>query len=88
MKTTKPGVLLPDTEIKNASIYALLSPTHWTLIVCGKEKIRLEIKSLKILHVPENTYSSRYILIKPNRHVALAENEMDNELISKTIAGE
>ncbi|EKD92178.1 MAG: hypothetical protein ACD_29C00134G0002 [uncultured bacterium] len=81
MKKIKSGVILPDCEIKGDSIYTLLSETHWTLIVCGKEKIKIQHKQLKICHVPENTYSTRYILIKPDRHIALAENEMSNETI-------
>lgn len=68
----KPGQALPNTMINEKSIYEKLSSTHWTLIVCGKEKIKFQFTQLKICHVPEKTYPSRYILIKPDRHVVLA----------------
>jgi 4-hydroxyisophthalate hydroxylase len=72
--TTKPGYFLPNKLISGKSIYEKLSPTHWTLIVCGKEKIKLKMHQLKIYHAPEGTYPSRYILIRPDWHIMLAEN--------------
>ncbi len=72
--TMKPGYFLPHIEIDGKSIYEKLSPTQWTLIVCGKEKIKFKMDQLKILHVPENTYPSRYILIRPDWHIAITSN--------------
>ncbi|OGT39906.1 MAG: hypothetical protein A3E81_01960 [Gammaproteobacteria bacterium RIFCSPHIGHO2_12_FULL_36_30] len=76
--TCQPGYFLPHHAIDGKSIYDKLSPTHWTLIVCGKEKIKMQHKQLKILHVPENTYPSRYILIRPDWHIAMAGNSVDS----------
>ena len=79
--TAKPGYFLPYKKINSKAIYELLSPTHWTLIVCGKEKIKFQIDNLKILHIPENTYPSRYILIRPDWHIALAENTINEKFV-------
>lgn len=72
--TVKPGYFLPYKKINEKTIYELLSPTHWTLIVCGKEKVKIQLPQLKILHVPENTYQSRYILIRPDWHIAMVDD--------------
>jgi hypothetical protein len=77
----KPGDLLPPKTIDQKPIYEKLSPTHWTLIVCGKEKIKFQLPNLKILHVPENLYSSRYLLIRPDKKIALTENEISEILL-------
>lgn len=74
--TAKPGYFLPYKKINDKVIYELLSPTHWTLIVSGKEKIKFQINNLKILHAPENTYLSRYILIRPDWHIAIASDSI------------
>lgn len=79
--TAKPGCLLPDILVKEKSIYESLSPTHWTLIVCGKEKIKFQMGTLKILHAPEKTYDSRYILIGPDRKVLLAEDQISEAMV-------
>ncbi|MCX7125474.1 MAG: FAD-dependent monooxygenase [Gammaproteobacteria bacterium] len=75
--TAQPGYFLPYKKINEKTIYELLSPTHWTLIVCGKEKVKIQSPQLKILHVPENTYPSRDILIRPDWHIALISNEFN-----------
>lgn len=72
---------LPNIIVKDKSITDSLSTTHWTLIVCGKEKIKFQIPQLKILHVPENTYNSRYILIKPDQHVAMADSVVSQHVV-------
>lgn len=79
--TCKAGYFLPNAIIQSHSIYEKLSPTQWTLIVCGKEKIKFQLPNLKICHVPENTYSSRYILIRPDWHIALTLNVLSEPLI-------
>jgi hypothetical protein len=81
--TIKSGYFLPHAEIDGKSIYEKLSPTHWTLIVCGKEKIKFKMDQLKILHVPENTYPFRYTLIRPDRHVAMTTNTVSEILLKK-----
>jgi hypothetical protein len=72
---------LPNITIGDKPIYEKLSSTHWTLIVCGKEKIKFQMKELKILHAPENAYPSRYILIRPDRHIALATNTISESIL-------
>lgn len=79
--TCKPGYFLPNVVINSQSIYEKLSPTHWTLMVCGKEKIKFQLPHLKICHVPENTYPTRYILIRPDWHIALTLNVISEPLI-------
>jgi hypothetical protein len=85
LEATKPGCLLPNHKIGDQLIHEKLSQTHWTLIVCGKEKIKFQIENLKILHVPENTYSSRYILIRPDWHIASTENVISQILLKKAM---
>ena len=80
---TKPGYLIQNVKINEKSLYELLSPIHWTLIVCGKEKIKINLAQLKILHVPENAYPSRYILIRPDRHIVIAEDILNVALINQ-----
>lgn len=79
--TCKPGYFLPNKQIDEKSIYEKLSPTHWTLMVCGKEKIKFQLDHLIICHVPENTYSHRYILIRPDWHIALTLNSISEQVI-------
>lgn len=79
--TCKPGYFLPNAIIDSKSIYEKLSPTHWTLIVCGKEKIKFQVDQVKIFHLPENTYPSRYILIRPDWHIALTMNSISEQII-------
>lgn len=77
--TVAPGYFLPHRWLeKNQCIYSLLSPSDWTLIVSGKEdaecikkiKEKNPLLSFKILNVPENIYSARCILIRPDWHIS------------------
>jgi len=43
--------ILSNTLIDGKPIHERLSPTHWTLIVCGKERIKFRTNELKICHV-------------------------------------
>lgn len=81
--TCKPGYFLPFKSIQGKAIYEKLSPTHWTLIICGKEKVKFTHLSLKFLHVPEATYPSRYILIRPDWHIAQACQHISQDDILK-----
>ncbi|MDP1575096.1 MAG: hypothetical protein Q8L78_09240 [Coxiellaceae bacterium] len=83
--TVKPGCYLPSITVNEKDIYELLSKTHWTLIVCGKEKIKMNQPQLKILHLPEGAYSLRYILIKPDWHIVLSDNLLNESEIMKLI---
>lgn len=76
--TIKFGYFLPNAQIRHQSIYEKLSPIHWTLIVCGKEKVKYQYKTLKIYHVPEYTYPVRYILIRPDWHIAFCGNTISD----------
>lgn len=84
--TTKPGYFLPHIMIGEKSIYEKLSPTHWTLIVCGKEKIKFQMNALKILHAPENAYPTRYILVRPDWHIALAMNTISESVLKQSVS--
>ena len=77
--------ILPNTLIDGKPIHERLSPTHWTLIVCGKEKIKFRTTELKICHVPENTYPSRYILIRPSWHMDLTANVISEDEVMNYI---
>ena len=79
--TIKPGYFLPNVVIDKKSIYEKLSPIQWTLIVSGREKIKFKMDQLKVLHVPENTYPSRYILIRPDWHIALTNTAITESLL-------
>jgi hypothetical protein len=85
ISTIKPEVILPNAFINAKPIHARLSQTHWTLIVCGKEKIKFRINQLKICHVPENTYPLRYILIRPSWHMALTADTISEDGIMSYI---
>lgn len=74
--TVKPGCFLPNTAINGQSIYKKLSPARWTLLVCGKEEIKLQMAQFNILHLPENTFPFRYVLIRPDWHIAIASQVM------------
>ena len=76
---------LPSVIIKDRPIYELLSSTHWTLLVCGKEKIKFQHKQLKILHLPENTYPDRYILVRSDRHMVFSGNILNEPMLLSLI---
>lgn len=79
----KSGNTLLNQKVGEQFIYEKLSDTHWTLIVCGKEKIKFKFAQLKICHVPEKTYPFRYILIQPDRKIVLANNSIsENDVIN------
>lgn len=84
--TPLPGHFLPHIWVdKNCSIYHLLSATVWTLIVSKNTenervdlwKKKLSHLNLKIESVPENSYPFRYLLVRPDWHIAFAGNELD-----------
>ena len=77
------GSPLPDVLIDEESIYEKLPSGRWTLIVCGKEKIKFQVKGMKIMHVPKDTYPSRYIFIKPDHTIQFAGDTVNEKLLSK-----
>lgn len=79
----EPGYFLPHRWINQQSIYRLLSPIHWTLIISGdmdQEIIEILKKTfqdcIEILNVSKATYPWQYVLIRPDWHIALAKNEI------------
>ncbi len=85
-----PGYFLPHCWVeKNKSIYDVLSPTCWTLIISGEnipEQWRERFESfhfvLEILHVHNINYPFKYILIRPDWHVAFVSNELNDNYFS------
>ncbi len=77
--TLAPGYFLPHCWIEEqTSIYSALSPTHWTLIICGKkEETLLEAakKKFAAYGLPFKTlsigefYPANYIVIRPDWHI-------------------
>lgn len=88
--TAAPGYFLPHCWIeKQKSIYDILSETHWTLIISG-EKEATYVQQWKknfdnsnvildIFHVNSGIYSCRYVLIRPDWHIAFAGNELNDD---------
>lgn len=81
------GQFLPHRWIDSQqSIHELLSPTQWTLIISGhhsSQELDAWIKKfadipipLAILNVPENTYPVRYVLIRPDWHIAYVTDQL------------
>lgn len=79
--TVAPGYFLPHFWLeKNKSIYDVLSPTNWTLIVSGENKdVKMkewqeEFKNIQfefdILHVREKSLPYQYVLVRPDWHIA------------------
>ncbi|MCX7120843.1 MAG: hypothetical protein NTZ67_03585 [Gammaproteobacteria bacterium] len=81
----KAGDKLPSIQIKEKPIDDILSATHHTLIVCGKEKIRFQSARLKILHLPEKAYVARYILVSPDRQVLIAEDAITDDQLKSAL---
>lgn len=80
----EPGYFLPHIKIDDKSIYEFLSPIHWSLIVSGDHDIslnNLEEMNIKILQLKGNSYPFRYILIRPDWHIALVGNEISTTLL-------
>ncbi len=85
-----PGYFLPHCRLANQkSIYDVLSPIHWTLIVSGNG-VSTSIKEfqdhvakftlpLKTIFLPDHTYSYPYILIRPDWHIAFVSHDLQND---------
>ncbi|WP_150467304.1 FAD-dependent monooxygenase [Francisella sp. SYW-9] len=66
-----PGYFLPEIFIDNKSIYEVLSRTQWSLLVVGDHNIDTNLpEEICILRLPENTYSHKYILLRPDWHIS------------------
>lgn len=87
---TAPGYFLHHCWVDNQkSIYDVLSATHWTLILSGekdiahvkewKEKFENYHAALNILHVKTMMYPNKYLLIRPDWHIAFAGNELSDD---------
>jgi 2-polyprenyl-6-methoxyphenol hydroxylase-like FAD-dependent oxidoreductase len=90
----EPGYFLPHIWLKNQKpIYSQLSPTSWTLIISGKEdfdyirewkdKFNKYYHTLEILNLDKNSYSSKYILIRPDWHIASAGDILNINYLEK-----
>lgn len=79
--TVAPGYFLSHRRLEgHLSIYEMLSSSYWTLLVCGEEDKTItkawREKSIEILVLPENTYPFKYLLIRPDWHIAFVANEI------------
>lgn len=83
--TYKTGYFLPHTIIGTQSIYELLSATQWTLITAESDKKLTQLNQLSIVKVPTNTYPYKYILIRPDWHIALISDTLSEEQIKNYI---
>lgn len=88
--TVAPGYFLPHCWIeKRKSVYDVLSATSWTLIISGEkdtthvgqwqEKFENSRLALEILHMQNATYPYKYVLIRPDWHVAFVGNELNDD---------
>lgn len=90
--TTAPGYFLPHCWIeKQKSVYDVLSATSWTLIISGdnamariNEKVwQKKFKSyhceLEFLVLQNVAYPYKYVLIRPDWHIAFVDNELNDD---------
>jgi 2-polyprenyl-6-methoxyphenol hydroxylase-like FAD-dependent oxidoreductase len=97
LPTPKPGYFLPHVWLDDQkSIYRLLTPVNWTLLISGaadlevikKFKARFQAHNiaLTILNLNANTYNLKYILIRPDWHIAFSSDEVGDDEIFDIIA--
>lgn len=91
-----PGYFLPHVWVENGkSIYGVVSETNWTLIVSGEHNSQLTQQwqdkfsehniKLDIVCIKENSYSFKFVLIRPDWHIAFSGNELSNDYINEGI---
>lgn len=82
----EPGYFLPHAIANGQPIYRSLSPVEWTLVICGKvfdennQDNAEELfgnNSVQLLRIPESVYPYRYILIRPDWHIARVGDYLD-----------
>ncbi len=82
--TAKPGYFLPYVQFSDQqSIYEKLSPIRWTLIISGEDVNFFENNFMDILQLPEKTYPYRYILVRPDWHIAYAGEELNEATLKE-----
>ncbi|WP_191092503.1 FAD-dependent monooxygenase [Francisella sp. SYW-9] len=79
-----PGYFLPNVTLYEKSIYRTLSMTDWTLIISGN-KCNTNISGVNVLELPKDTYSSTYVLIRPDWHIAYTSNKLDLDTINSLV---
>lgn len=82
----EPGYFLPHVNIKGQTIYYQLNPTQWNLIVCGQsardtlnqslEQHEFSFKSLNIVEVDNQIYPYKYLLLRPDWHIAQVTDDI------------
>lgn len=75
-----PGYFLPHAMLQGSPIYEKLSATQWNLIICSDHDIQENERecvkdhflsdNIHILAVDAQTYPYRYLLIRPDWHIA------------------
>lgn len=85
-----PGYFLPHCWIEQESIYDLLSPTNWTLLICDTnestnlswyKKFEQTDLPLDIMNIRGLVYPYKYILIRPDWHIAFVGNMLPDKYI-------
>lgn len=77
----EPGYFLPHVNYAGTTIYHQLSPRQWNLIVCGQKSVDdlenhdFAWTDLHIVTVDNNTYPYRYLLLRPDWHIAQVSDE-------------
>lgn len=77
--STEVGYFLPHRKVDAAeSVYDKLSAIKWTLIISGEisnqELSRLTKMQLDVLILAKNTYPLKYVLIRPDWHIAYVQD--------------
>lgn len=77
--STEVGYFLPQRKVDAAeSVYDKLSAIKWTLIISGEisnqELSKLTKIQLDVLILAKNTYPLKYVLIRPDWHIAYAQD--------------
>ncbi len=92
--TVAPGYFLPHCWVeKNKSIYDVLSATNWTLIISGEEdaasveqwqkKFKNSHLTVDILQLKNVTYPYKYVLIRPDWHIAFVGNKLSDDYFER-----
>lgn len=91
--TVAPGYFLPHCWIeKQKSIYDVLSAINWTLIISGEKETSAEKwqkkfensnLTLNILHIQNQSYPYKYVLIRPDWHIVFVESELRDDYFER-----
>ncbi|MBS0350258.1 MAG: FAD-dependent monooxygenase [Proteobacteria bacterium] len=76
-----PGHFLPHKVFQDRSLYETLSPVHWNLLVSSNlSPNSITSSHHKVIPLANNTYPHEYLLVRPDWHIAQAENKYESLL--------